>query len=206
MSEVRKIKVRFKNQAKYPISKSDADKWITVHPNGSGSTGTPALIGENGEVKGGMGGKFNGKNIKDAHGTKNFTSRETNAETESRNQQKSATPENKSSPPVDSGANKPHNPHIDNKTSEGSKMKYTITQSEWNGATYFKVHNESGKMVAMPSTREEAEALVAQWSPLEEVNPEATAFEFTSEMYGGSGKKYKEKGNSERDEDRRFGL
>lgn len=64
----------------------DADKWITVHPNGKGSTGTAALIGEGGEVKGGMGGKFNGKNIKDAHGTKKFTSGETNAETEARHE------------------------------------------------------------------------------------------------------------------------
>ena len=62
----------------------DADKWITVHPNGKDTKGTPAVIGENGEVKGGMGGKFNGKDIRDAHGTKEFTSHETNAETEAR--------------------------------------------------------------------------------------------------------------------------
>lgn len=42
----------------------DADKWITVHPNGSKGKGTPALIdGETGEVKAGMGGKFNGQKI-----------------------------------------------------------------------------------------------------------------------------------------------
>ena len=41
----------------------DADKWITVHPNGANGVGRPALIGENGEVKGGMGGKFNGQKI-----------------------------------------------------------------------------------------------------------------------------------------------
>ena len=70
--------------------RNDADKWITVHPHGG--TGTPALIGEDGTVKGGMGGKFNGKNIKDAHGTEKFTSGETNAETEARNKPK---PENK---------------------------------------------------------------------------------------------------------------
>jgi len=70
--------------------RADADKWITVHPNGEGSTGTPALIGEDGTVKAGMGGKFDGKNIKDAHGTKNFTSGETNAETESRNKPQSS--------------------------------------------------------------------------------------------------------------------
>lgn len=62
----------------------DADKWITVHPNGKGEKGQPALIDGEGTVKAGMGGKFNGKNIKDAHGTKKFTSGETNAETEKR--------------------------------------------------------------------------------------------------------------------------
>ena len=42
----------------------DADKWITVHPNGSQGKGRPALIdGETGRVKGGMGGKFNGQKI-----------------------------------------------------------------------------------------------------------------------------------------------
>ena len=40
------------------------DKWTTVHPNGEGG-GTPVLLGANGEVKAGMGGKFNGKNISD---------------------------------------------------------------------------------------------------------------------------------------------
>ena len=44
----------------------DADKWITVHPNGPDHTGRPALIGENGEVKAGMGGKFNGEKISEA--------------------------------------------------------------------------------------------------------------------------------------------
>ena len=77
-----KIKVRFMTQ-----SRADADKWITVHPHGG--TGTPALLGEDGTVKGGMGGKFNGMNIKNAHGTKKFTSGETNAETQERNKSKS---------------------------------------------------------------------------------------------------------------------
>jgi len=36
----------------------DADKWITTQPSGS-----KVLLGEGGEVKGGMGGKFNGKSI-----------------------------------------------------------------------------------------------------------------------------------------------
>jgi hypothetical protein len=47
---------------------ADADKWITVHPNGPNATGQPALIGENGEIKAGMGGKFNGNPISEAHG------------------------------------------------------------------------------------------------------------------------------------------
>lgn len=42
----------------------DADKWITVHPNGKDDKGTPVkLDAETGEVKAGMGGKFNGKHI-----------------------------------------------------------------------------------------------------------------------------------------------
>ena len=48
----------------------DADKWITVKPNGKENTGRPVLIdGETGEIKGGMGGKFTGKNIKEAKST-----------------------------------------------------------------------------------------------------------------------------------------
>lgn len=76
-----------------PPPAMDADKWITVHPNGPDSKGTPALIGENGEVKGGMGGKFNGKHIKDAHGTQKFTGGETNAETAARHAAPKALPE-----------------------------------------------------------------------------------------------------------------
>ena len=108
--------------------RNDADKWITVHPHGG--TGTPALIGEDGTVKGGMGGKFNGKNIKDAHGTERFTSGETNAETDARNKPNA---ENKVAQPIDNGAKQPHNTPLDNKTSEGSKMEngkisYTVPE------------------------------------------------------------------------------
>lgn len=39
------------------------DGWITVHPNGEGSKGVPVLLGPDGTVQGGMGGKFNGKKI-----------------------------------------------------------------------------------------------------------------------------------------------
>ena len=50
----------------------DADKWITVHPNGSEGKGRPALIdGETGRVKAGMGGKFNGEKISEVR--KSFT-------------------------------------------------------------------------------------------------------------------------------------
>ncbi len=39
------------------------DKWITVKPNGPDAVGRPALIGEGGEIKAGMGGKFTGEKI-----------------------------------------------------------------------------------------------------------------------------------------------
>jgi hypothetical protein len=68
--------------------RNDADHWITVNSGHGEGGGTPALIGEDGTVKAGMGGKFNGKNIKDAHGTEKFTSGETNKETEARNNPK----------------------------------------------------------------------------------------------------------------------
>ena len=58
----------------------DADRWITVKPNGPDAKGSPVLIGENGEIKAGMGGKFNGKHISKA---KNITTSE---------QEKSKTP------------------------------------------------------------------------------------------------------------------
>ena len=48
----------------------DADKWITVKPNGPENKGTPVKIDDStGEIKAGMGGKFNGKHISAA--TKN---------------------------------------------------------------------------------------------------------------------------------------
>ena len=47
----------------------DADKWITVHPNGAGTVGAPVKIdAETGEVKAGLGGKFTGKNISQVQG------------------------------------------------------------------------------------------------------------------------------------------
>lgn len=45
-----------------------SDQWITVHPNGKGTKGTPVEIdGETGEVLHGMGGKYNGKHISEAY-------------------------------------------------------------------------------------------------------------------------------------------
>ena len=52
----------------------NGDKWRTTE------TGSKILLGKDGTVKGGMGGKFNGKNIKEVGGTKKFTKHETNAE------------------------------------------------------------------------------------------------------------------------------
>ena len=42
----------------------DADKWITVKPNGANNKGVPVRIDDStGEIKAGMGGKFNGQKI-----------------------------------------------------------------------------------------------------------------------------------------------
>ena len=48
-------------------------KWITVHPNGAGSKGTPVQISENGTVLAGMGGKFNGKKLGAVSGSKSMS-------------------------------------------------------------------------------------------------------------------------------------
>ena len=46
----------------------DADRWITVKPNGPENKGRPVRIdAETGIIKGGMGGKFTGQHIKSAH-------------------------------------------------------------------------------------------------------------------------------------------
>ncbi len=51
---------------------ADGERWITVRPNGANATGRPALIdSDTGEVKAGMGGKFNGRNIDDIPRGKN---------------------------------------------------------------------------------------------------------------------------------------
>lgn len=57
---------------------ADANHWITTE------SGSHALLDGQGNIVGGMGGKFTGKNIKDIHGTKKFTKHETNKETDVR--------------------------------------------------------------------------------------------------------------------------
>jgi len=56
-------------------SVGDKKRWITTE------TGSHVQLDEQGNIIAGMGGKFNGKNIKDIHGTKKFTKHETNKET-----------------------------------------------------------------------------------------------------------------------------
>ncbi len=51
-------------QSKCGIKTQDKDMWITVKPNGEGAKGSHVKIdNETGEIKAGMGGKFNGQNI-----------------------------------------------------------------------------------------------------------------------------------------------
>jgi len=42
---------------------AEDDAWITVHPNGAESKGSHVLLDDEGNVKAGMGGKFNGKKM-----------------------------------------------------------------------------------------------------------------------------------------------
>ena len=58
-SAPKKIKVRFRK----PDVRNDAEHWITLHPNGKESKGTPALINGAGQIIGGAGGKLDGKVI-----------------------------------------------------------------------------------------------------------------------------------------------
>jgi hypothetical protein len=69
------------------IHTRDADQWITVHPSG-----THVLIGENGEIKAGMGGKFNGKSMSSV-GKKSSTPPPAGPNTESAKPKPSSKPE-----------------------------------------------------------------------------------------------------------------
>ncbi len=51
------------------VTDAAGDHWITVHPNGPGTKGQPVLLSKGGEIKGGMGGKFNGLHISSARGS-----------------------------------------------------------------------------------------------------------------------------------------
>ena len=60
-------------------ARAGADKWIAVKPNGPDNKGEPVLIGEGGEVKGGLGGKFTGKLISEVRGEKGRPNSRTSA-------------------------------------------------------------------------------------------------------------------------------
>ena len=63
-----KLVATVKDTAAKLASFFDTDKWITVKPNGEEHKGRHVQIdGETGTVKAGMGGKFNGKHITQAH-------------------------------------------------------------------------------------------------------------------------------------------
>lgn len=61
-----KLGLAFARGAKYRNGIAQDDKWITVKPNGENAKGRPVLLGENGEIKAGMGGKFNGQKLSEA--------------------------------------------------------------------------------------------------------------------------------------------
>lgn len=66
-----KLGMAFARGVKYRNGIAQDDKWITVKPNGENAKGRPVLLGDNGEIKGGMGGKFNGQKLSEAR--KSFT-------------------------------------------------------------------------------------------------------------------------------------
>lgn len=67
---------------KIAVKTKDGVQWITVHPNGEGSKGTPAKIeSETGEVLAGMGGKFTGKHISEVKSKGKEEAKTTNKET-----------------------------------------------------------------------------------------------------------------------------
>lgn len=66
-----KLGMAYGQGLKFRTGMAQDDKWITVKPNGENAKGRPVLLGENGEIKAGMGGKFNGQRISEAR--KSFT-------------------------------------------------------------------------------------------------------------------------------------
>lgn len=71
LGEAFKYGVAFSEGYKHRRGVAQDDKWITVKPNGENAKGRPVLLGDNGEIKGGMGGKFNGEKLSEAR--KSFT-------------------------------------------------------------------------------------------------------------------------------------
>lgn len=53
----------------HPAPGAEDDRWITVHPNGPEEPGQPVKLDDEENIVAGMGGKFNGKNIGEAHGS-----------------------------------------------------------------------------------------------------------------------------------------
>ena len=91
LGEAFKFGVAFSEGYKKRRGIAQDDKWITVKPNGENAKGRPVLLGDNGEIKGGMGGKFNGEKLSEAR--KSFTGpRITEAQRESA-KQNSGNPE-----------------------------------------------------------------------------------------------------------------
>ena len=91
LGEAFKYGVAFSEGYKHRRGVAQDDKWITVKPNGENAKGRPVLLGDNGEIKGGMGGKFNGQKISEAR--KGFTGpRITNTQREEAKQKSNQPP------------------------------------------------------------------------------------------------------------------
>lgn len=91
LGEAFKYGVAFSEGYKHRRGVAQDDKWITVKPNGENAKGRPVLLGDNGEIKGGMGGKFNGQKLSEAR--KGFTGpRITNTQREEAKQKSDQPP------------------------------------------------------------------------------------------------------------------
>lgn len=102
------------------------DRWITVHPNGANNTGRPALIDENGTIKAGMGGKFNGRNIDDVPRGEN--PHPVTEEKHQARQQRLAQKQKGSSSPLD--VSKLSDQEIDDRMSSIGRAWYRATDAE----------------------------------------------------------------------------
>jgi hypothetical protein len=110
---------------------TNGDKWITTEG------GSRVLLDKDGNIKGGMGGKFTGQNIKDTGGTKKFTKYATNAEREQAKQPTEAKPSRENEPPkkpTPTPKSKPSNPHDAAKVDISSREKEAL--QNYTGAMY----------------------------------------------------------------------